>query len=427
MPATNGARKEAERLGVILCEVAPSKRWGITAEDVRRHSQAAQRASSAAQTVSARTAQHAEQLAHKKRRCESTSVEQHPETACKRAALAPSVGRDDTVCGDPLRVDGKRVRVIWPMEDDTASEFRGVVRWLPQRAAEGCKRTYEVAFDDGDVRLTQLVGRVAFTVMEGSYKKHERESVKTMVDPLLMDGNRVRVTWPMEDGTASEFNGVVRWVPQRASQGRSRVYKVEFDDGDVRLTRLVGRVAFTVIESDYIAGRHWTEQEENALLLRKKTNVLGETWASLGVSFGRSSGAVHRRWQCLSDPAYMPQSGAGNRHTGCRIGWRKVLSKVLQGFPEQQSSLSQILRTVKELPEVIGRLDTSLSPGEKTVCAWNRRVAECLCHSPEFVRISNRKKGGSVYKYFHIERPIPRPKAKKRTDMSMNYVKAFRK
>ncbi|KAK3241809.1 hypothetical protein CYMTET_48458 [Cymbomonas tetramitiformis] len=60
----------------------------------------------------------------------------------------------------PQWVDGSRVRVVWPMEDGTWPEFAGVVRRLPGRIAEGRKRVYEVAFDDGDVRQTQLAGKV---------------------------------------------------------------------------------------------------------------------------------------------------------------------------------------------------------------------------------------------------------------------------
>eukprot|EP00854_Cymbomonas_tetramitiformis_P003662 gene3662-4597_t len=75
--------------------------------------------------------------------------------ATKRISAAPAMSQ----CRDPLTMDGRRIRVTWPMVDAAPSEFSGVVRWLPQRATDGRKRTYEILFDDGDRRLTRLLGR----------------------------------------------------------------------------------------------------------------------------------------------------------------------------------------------------------------------------------------------------------------------------
>ncbi|KAK3267942.1 hypothetical protein CYMTET_23529 [Cymbomonas tetramitiformis] len=176
-----------------------------------------------------------------------------PEVPQKMAVSKTESSQVEDVGGDPLLVDGNRVRVTWPMEDGTRAEVGGAVRWLAERAAQGRKRVYEVAFDDGDV------GKVAFTVTGSEYKagrwwtKREEEAEDAGGDPLLVDGNRVRVTWPMEDGTRAEVGGAVRWLVERAAQGRKRVYEVAFDDGDVRRTQLVGKAGNTAGG----VGKHW--------------------------------------------------------------------------------------------------------------------------------------------------------------------------
>ncbi|KAK3232882.1 hypothetical protein CYMTET_56787 [Cymbomonas tetramitiformis] len=100
-PATNGARKLAEALGVDLRE----------------------------------------QPAVKKRRGKAAAPEGPSEAAGR--APAPEISPVEEVCGDPLLLDGNRVRVKCPMEDGTWAELGGAVRWLAERAAAGRKRVYE--------------------------------------------------------------------------------------------------------------------------------------------------------------------------------------------------------------------------------------------------------------------------------------------
>ncbi|KAK3289355.1 hypothetical protein CYMTET_3207 [Cymbomonas tetramitiformis] len=288
-------------------------------------------------------------------------------------AVAVSTALNEIPCGDPLLLDGNR---------------------LTERAAAGRKRVFEVAFDDGDVRWTRLVGKVAFTVTgnhgssttaqpfpsagmdsavplarssqswpatngarklaealgvdlrevaprvprPGAFvdtqdvRRHaqratcqpevcapgaEATTVRTQQpavkkrrgkaaapegpseaagwapapesspaedvcrDPLLLDGNRVRVKWPLEDGMWAEVGGAVRWLAEGAAAGRKRVYEVAFDDGDARRTRLVGKVAFTVTGS---GGMQVAKSKA-----KQKTVVKYMNYAT----------AFRRRWQVL--------------------------------------------------------------------------------------------------------------------------------
>eukprot|EP00854_Cymbomonas_tetramitiformis_P016029 gene16029-19011_t len=282
-PATNGARKLAEALGVDLREVAPRvPRPGafVDTQDVRRHTQPATCQPEVCAPGAEATTVRTQQPAVKKRRGKAI-VQEGPSEAAG-GAPAPESSPAEDVCGDPL----------------------------------------------------------------------------------LLDGNRVRVKWPMEDGTWAELDGAVQWLAERAAAGRKRVYEVAFDDGDVRWTRLVGKVAFTVTGSGYKAGRLWTRREDEAMSRRKRAK-LAEGNASIGVSLGRSADALLYRSRMISCPEYAPQSGTTHAPTGMKVGWRRVVTKAMQGLPERQGTMSEIYAAVEKLPDVIGALDTAIHPGTK--------------------------------------------------------------
>ncbi|KAK3289272.1 hypothetical protein CYMTET_3295 [Cymbomonas tetramitiformis] len=250
-------------------------------------------------------------------------------------------------------------------------------------------------------------------------------------DPLLLNGNCVRVKWPVDGEHALlELDGLVRWLPQRAKEGRTRVYEITFDDGDVMLTKLVGKLEFTVTESGRKPGRTWSNRESEALLLRKQARVQ-EADASIAVSFGRSIHSITSRYRVLSNPAYTPPSGAalgGSGHSGARVGWRGVVAKVLQEFPEQQGSLGEIYTSLEKLPELIGALDRTIYPGTKTTTKWQQRVMQCCCVHPEFCVVhSSRKAAKTVYRYNATLAPSIRTKLIKKKDTTLDYIKAFRK
>ena len=52
--------------------------------------------------------------------------------------------------GDPYLLDGNTATIHWPVEDGSVPSFTAAIRY----ARPGRKRCYEVAFDDGDVRLS---------------------------------------------------------------------------------------------------------------------------------------------------------------------------------------------------------------------------------------------------------------------------------
>eukprot|EP00854_Cymbomonas_tetramitiformis_P012856 gene12856-15192_t len=333
-PATNGARKLADELGVDLREVAPRvPRPGafVDTQDVRSH---AQPATCQAAVPCAR------QPAVKKRR---------------REAMSPEVPQK-TAAGEP--------------ESSQAEDVGG--------------------------------------------------------DPLLVDGNWVRVTWPMEDGTRAKVGGAVRWLAERAAQGRKRVYEVVFDDGDVRWARLVGKVAFMVTGSGYKAGRLWTKREEEAMMQRRRA-MPQEELASIAMSLGRSTQATIHRYRKLQDPGYAPSSGSSGIHTGVRVGWRRVVAKAMQGLTEQKGAIWEIYAAVEKLPDVIGALDTSIVSGKKSQIHWQYRILRTLNTYPEFVRISSKRSRKSAYRYDATRAQPAKSKAKGKTDKSLNYIKAFRK
>ncbi|KAK3265848.1 hypothetical protein CYMTET_25501 [Cymbomonas tetramitiformis] len=249
-------------------------------------------------------------------------------------------------------------------------------------------------------------------------------------DPMLVDGNHVRVTWPLVDGTSSDFTGVVRWLPQRAVLGRKRVYEITFDDGDVRMTQLLGKVPFVVTESGYKAGRFWTESE-SSVLARISRN---ERPASVAVSLGRSRSAITTRHTQIFNPAYAALSGVkGGRND--RVGWRGLLAKAMLSLPEQQGTLREIYSAMEMLPGLVGKLDSSVQTGSKSLCRWQHRVISTLsvARNREFERIvhSNQSQQ-SVYRY--NARNVPslvsknKQKEKKQKEKKMlDYIKAFRK
>ena len=148
----------------------------------------------------------------------------------------------------------------------------------------------------------------------------EAEEEDGNLDPLLLDGNRLRVHWPLQGGACSEVAGAVRWLPERAALGRTRTYRIEFDDGDAMLTALVDKVAFTVTQGNRTAPLKWTAREERAVVKRRRAARVGtEVWASIGRSVGRSGGAVAARFALLTDPSFTPASGATSPGRPCHF------------------------------------------------------------------------------------------------------------
>ncbi|KAK3266505.1 hypothetical protein CYMTET_24880 [Cymbomonas tetramitiformis] len=168
-------------------------------------------------------------------------------------------------------------------------------------------------------------------------------------DPLLVDGNRVRVKWPMEDGTWAELDGVVRWLPERAAAGRKRVYEVVFSDGDVRLTRLLGKVVYMVMSSEYMPTFRWTIREERALKRRRHSK---EEYASIAVSLGRSVSSITQRFRKINVPDHTPRKKQRGVRTGVKAELCGAVATAMSEVSEPQKAMSQIQTVVEKLPEV---------------------------------------------------------------------------
>eukprot|EP00854_Cymbomonas_tetramitiformis_P005220 gene5220-6346_t len=108
-PATNGARKLAEALGVDLREVAPRvPRPGafVETQDVRSHAEPATCQPQVCAPGTEATTVPTQQPAVKKRRGKAAAPEAPSEAAGR--APAPESSPAEEVCGDPLLLDGNR-------------------------------------------------------------------------------------------------------------------------------------------------------------------------------------------------------------------------------------------------------------------------------------------------------------------------------
>ena len=61
-----------------------------------------------------------------------------------------------------------------------------------------------------------------------------------------------------------------------------------------------------------------------------------------------------------------------------------------------------------------GKLDMTVSPGEKTVLKWQKRVAKALSHNPEFVTFGKRGRC-SIWECSTIGVPVKKRKVKQRS------------
>lgn len=111
-------------------------------------------------------------------------------------------------------------------------------------------------------------------------------------DLLLLDGATIRLEWPCVDRKSHGFNAVVEWAPN----GGRRPYMLAFDDGDVRRSRLLGKVPYTAVSSTYSSRHRWSAREVTALKQRHST----EDVASIAISLRRSVGAVKAKAKLLS-------------------------------------------------------------------------------------------------------------------------------
>ena len=82
---------------------------------------------------------------------------------------------------------------------------------------------------------------------------------------------------------------------------------------------------------------------------------------------------------------------------------------------------------MQRLPEVIGALDNRVYPGGKTRLVWHMNITKALSRHPEFVCLARHGGGQSVFQYDSNHRPHAKRRQKRKTDKSLNYVKAFRK
>ena len=126
-----------------------------------------------------------------------------------------------------------------------------------------------------------------------------------------------------------------------------------------------------------------------------------------------------------------------------KMGWRRIVQAAMGGLPNQRGAVSDIKRQVEQMPDLIGRLDCSVSPSTKGVSRWHHSVYRCLSNYPEFhltqdtvqvpaeqLRHSNAHRAASVWEYNPMlaNHLTHHPKGKPaRNKKPLDYIKAFRK
>ena len=185
---------------------------------------------------------------------------------------------------------------------------------------------------------------VPFRPVASSYEEEESQGG----DPYLLNGNTATIRWPLDNGSVPSFTGTIRY----ARPGRKRCYEVAFEDGDVRLSALIGKRMYMVTASDHLPGPKWTERERQALFKRCLATPHAEPTKSIACSLARSETAVSSHRRKYSSADYERPSGASHATTGFKIGYRKRLQEVMLSLPDQRGTLSQIWTEFERLPQV---------------------------------------------------------------------------
>ena len=115
---------------------------------------------------------------------------------------------------------------------------------------------------------------------------------------------------------------------------------------------LISKRAYSVTQSDYVSGRKWTERERQALIKRHLATPHAESKKSIACSFGKTLKVIQSQIPILCDPTCTKPSGTSSANTGFKIGYRRLLPKIMLTLPDQQGTVSQIYTAFEQLPQV---------------------------------------------------------------------------